>query len=159
MSIVKGSKLVIISSWMIVVLWVVLIFTLSVQTAEQSAGLSSKVTEIIVQTVSWVFSVDSDVKAIDKMAKKIHNLVRKFAHGGLYFVLGVLVINSFIQIGIKSFKAYIYAVIFCIAYAVTDEAHQTFVAGRSGLVSDVLIDTTGAIVGISIRWIYKIFKA
>ena len=155
MSIVKGSRLVMISSWIVVVLWIILIFTLSVQTAEQSSGLSSKVTEIIVKTVSWVMPIDTDVRAIDKMVKQFHNVVRKFAHAGLYFVLGALVANSFIQAGTKGFKAYVYALIFCIVYAVSDEAHQTFVAGRSGQVSDIIIDTAGAIVGISVRWMYK----
>ena len=155
MNITKGSRLVMITSWIVVVLWVVLIFTFSVQTAEQSAGLSSRVTETIVKIVSWVTSMDYDVRAMELMVKQIHNLVRKFAHGGLYLVLGILVINSFMQTKTKGCKAYVYAVIFCAVYAVTDEAHQTFVAGRSGQISDIVIDTAGAIIGISMHWIYK----
>ena len=37
----------------------------------------------------------------------------------------------------------------------TDEIHQTFVVGRTGLYKDVLIDTLGAIVGCIIIIIYK----
>lgn len=158
MSIVKASKLVIISSWLVVVLWLVLIFTLSVQTAEQSAGLSGKVTETIIKVASCIVPIDTDVRVMDQMVKQFHNLVRKFAHGWLYFVLGVLVLNSFIKTGVKGVKAYVYALIFCVAYAVTDEGHQTFVVGRSGQISDVLIDTVGAMVGISLYWICKICK-
>ena len=159
MSIVKGSRLVMISLWIVVVLWVVLIFIFSVQAAEQSAGLSTKVTEVIVQTLSWVMPIDTDVRAIDKIVKQFHNVIRKSAHAGLYFVLGILVINSIMHTGLKGFKAYFYALLFCIVYALTDEVHQTFVAGRSGQVSDILIDTAGAIVGISMCWIYKFLKA
>lgn len=158
MSKAKGSKIGIIFSWIVVILWIVLIFTLSVQTAEQSADLSTKVTEIIFKTVSMVIPIDTDVRAIDKMVKQFHNLVRKSAHAGLYFVLGGFVINSFIQTGTKGFKAYTYALLFCVAYAASDELHQTFVVGRSGEVFDVLIDTAGVIVGISVHWMYKFLK-
>jgi VanZ family protein len=158
MSKTKSSGISVISSWIVVILWIVLIFTLSVQTAEQSAGLSIKVTEIIFKTVSMVIPIDTDVSAIDKLVKQFHNLVRKSAHAGLYFVLGGFVINSFIQSGTKGFKAYVYALLFCVAYAVSDELHQTFVVGRSGQVSDILIDTVGAIIGISMYWIYRLKK-
>ena len=159
MSIVKESRLVIISWRIVVILWVVLIFAFSAQTIEQSADLSSQVTGIIIKTVSWVMPIDTDVRTINKMVQQFHNVVRKSAHAGLYFVLGILVINNIIQKETKGLKVYVYALLFCIAYAVTDEVHQTFVAGRNGQVSDIIIDTTGAIVGISMCWMYKVFKA
>jgi len=158
MSIVKNSRLVSISSRIVVILWILLIFALSAQTGEQSAGLSSQVTKIIIKTVTWVMPMDTNVRTIDKMVQKFNNIVRKFAHAGLYLGLGILVINSNIKKDTKGFKPYVYAVIFCMVYAVTDEAHQTLVAGRTGQVSDIVIDTTGAIVGISMCWMYKTFK-
>ena len=36
------------------------------------------------------------------------------------------------------------------AYAATDEMHQLFVPGRSGQVSDVLLDSAGAIAGLAL---------
>ncbi|WP_245575523.1 VanZ family protein [Alkalicoccus chagannorensis] len=41
------------------------------------------------------------------------------------------------------------ALIICVVYAASDEYHQTFIPGRSGEVSDVVIDGIGAFVGIS----------
>jgi len=38
--------------------------------------------------------------------------------------------------------------VFCVLYAISDETHQIFVPGRSAQISDVLIDSVGAIVGI-----------
>ena len=35
-------------------------------------------------------------------------------------------------------------------YAATDEVHQLFVPGRSGQVSDVLLDSAGAIAGLAL---------
>ena len=41
-------------------------------------------------------------------------------------------------------------------YAATDEFHQLFVAGRSGQIKDVLIDTIGACIGLLV--LYFMFK-
>ena len=37
---------------------------------------------------------------------------------------------------------------FCVLYAVTDEFHQSFVPGRRGAASDVLVDAAGALTGL-----------
>jgi VanZ family protein len=44
------------------------------------------------------------------------------------------------------------AVIFCVAYAVSDEFHQLFVPGRNGSPIDVLIDSCGSIIGSYSAW-------
>ncbi len=48
------------------------------------------------------------------------------------------------------------ALAFTICYGVTDEFHQSFVAGRSSSISDVGLDTLGAVVGVwlgpLLRW-------
>ena len=50
-------------------------------------------------------------------------------------------------------------IIICILYAISDEIHQLFVPGRSGQVSDVLLDTLGAFTGIMIyKLIYNKIK-
>ena len=44
-------------------------------------------------------------------------------------------------------------------YAASDEFHQIFVALRTALVSDVIIDTTGGTIGLLLLWLTgKIFK-
>lgn len=57
-------------------------------------------------------------------------------------------INAFIRSGVKGSKAFIFSLMFCILYAVSDEVHQLFVLGRGAQVTDVLIDSAGAFVGI-----------
>ena len=42
------------------------------------------------------------------------------------------------------------SLVFSVVYASSDEFHQTFVAGRDGNIIDVLIDSSGALVGIMI---------
>ena len=44
-------------------------------------------------------------------------------------------------------------------YAASDELHQVFVALRTALVSDVILDTTGGAIGLLLLWLTgKIFK-
>ena len=47
-------------------------------------------------------------------------------------------------------KTAIMSLVFSVVYASSDEFHQTFVAGRDGNIIDVLIDSSGALVGIII---------
>lgn len=51
---------------------------------------------------------------------------------------------------VSGFKAFTLALGICILYAISDEFHQLFVPGRGGQIRDVLIDSTGAIVGVAI---------
>lgn len=75
-------------------------------------------------------------------------IVRKLAHTFEYAVLAGSTTWAFRKrLGEKS--KYL-AFVFSVAYACTDEIHQIFVSGRSGCVQDVLVDTVGALVGISI---------
>ena len=45
-----------------------------------------------------------------------------------------------------------------VLYASTDEIHQLFVPGRSGMVRDVFIDSIGGIIGVGITFIYENIK-
>lgn len=65
----------------------------------------------------------------------------------------------FNQYKIQNKKKIIYSVLLCMLYAITDEIHQHFVPGRSCELRDVLIDTTGALLGIFISYlIMRIFR-
>ena len=47
-----------------------------------------------------------------------------------------------------------FAVVIVALYASTDELHQAFVPSRQASVWDVLLDTTGAVVGMLLLWGY-----
>ena len=55
-------------------------------------------------------------------------------------------IKDFKKTGILSF-------LFSVIYALSDEFHLTFVPGRDGNIVDVLIDSSGAVVGILVSCI------
>lgn len=138
------NKIYILISWTALIFWVVLIFNLSSQPAVRSNGLSKRVTKVVVETVERV-----STKANVNMGRANH-LLRKNAHFFAYLILGILVINIMRVMGVSGFKAFYLALGICVLYAISDEFHQLFVPGRGGQVKDILIDSTGAIVGIGI---------
>mgnify|MGYP003298480280 CR=1 FL=1 len=75
-----------------------------------------------------------------------------------YFILGVLMVSLLKEFRLVDKRTFIFAVIMCILYAISDEVHQYYVPGRSGDVVDVLIDTVGSILGVwywASKWKYK----
>lgn len=127
-----------------VILWMSLIFYLSHQPATDSNALSTGITEVIVKTVEKVASG----AAID--IQSFNNIIRKKAHFLAYLVLGALVINALRVSGVRGYRSVVFALGICVLYAVSDEVHQLFVPGRGGQLSDVLIDSAGAGVGIGL---------
>ena len=55
-------------------------------------------------------------------------------------------------------KNIIYTCIFCIIYAIFDEIHQIYVLGRTGKAIDVIIDTLGSCMGITLLLVNDIIK-
>lgn len=66
--------------------------------------------------------------------------LRKIAHAAEYAVLGALLL--------RALRRELPAAAIGIAYAVTDEIHQTFVPGRHGAPLDVLVDALGVLFGV-----------
>jgi VanZ family protein len=66
--------------------------------------------------------------------------LRKLAHTAEYAILGALFFRA-----VRNAPA---AVLLASAYAVTDEVHQAFVAGRHGSPLDWVIDSAGALLGV-----------
>lgn len=80
--------------------------------------------------------------------KKYNSLLRKNAHFFAYLILGILVSKGLKSFGVVGFKNMVISIIICVLYAMSDEFHQLYVSGRGGQLKDVVIDSTGAIVGI-----------
>jgi VanZ family protein len=67
-------------------------------------------------------------------------IMKKTAHFFEYIILFLLWYRSLGK------KSPLDALLISVAYAFTDEIHQLFVPGRSGLLRDVAIDSTGMII-------------
>jgi VanZ family protein len=48
----------------------------------------------------------------------------------------------------------LFTVLMCAIYAMTDEFHQTFVAGRTGRTIDVILDTGASLGALVVRWLF-----
>lgn len=133
-------------SWAAVLLWMALIFSLSHQPASESGEMSSGITEMVMETVEQILPVaETDFDQLE-------HIIRKNAHFFIYLILGILVIHASGGSGSHSFKRIGLAVGICILYAMSDEFHQLFISGRSGEFRDVLIDSSGASLGIILYW-------
>ena len=118
--------------FVLVISWMILIFWFSSAGHEVSSGQSERV----VQSIRHMTNI-----SVSEM------VVRKAAHVLLYFVLGVLLTLLVRTYHIRWRSVVLWAVGIACAYAATDETHQLLVGGRSGQVSDVLLDTAAACVG------------
>lgn len=129
--------------WLPVCLWMAVIFTAS--SDRDSAQHSSR---IIAPLVRWLFP-SADPDTVDGLVF----LARKCAHVVEYAVLAWLLWRAirrpvrndprpwnWTQAGLALLAAG--------GYAVTDEWHQMFVDNRIGTAWDVLLDTTGAALGL-----------
>lgn len=138
----------VIISWAVVLLWMAVIFTLSSQPAADSNKLSKGITEVVLETVERI-NPEKDFDIDD-----FNNIIRKNAHFFAYLFLGGIVLNA---LRLSLHRSWIYrafiAVAICGMYAVSDEIHQMFVPGRGAQLSDVLIDTSSAVVGIAISYV------
>lgn len=134
-------------SWLAVVFWLVVIFLFSAQPAYKSADLSKGLAEIIVKIVKKI-SPNTTINL-----GVLNHYLRKTAHFFLYLVLGILVMNVLRVVGVRKEKRFVVALLVCVLSATIDEFHQLFVPGRGGQIKDVVLDSIGALVGISIYWL------
>lgn len=129
------------------VLWMGLIFFMSAQNADASNEMSGRT----VRFVERVFFPDWDTLPSEEYTERHQSLtylVRKTAHFTEYLILGV-----FLSLVLMTFPIpWKYRVPAGIAigamYAVSDEIHQMFVAGRAMALFDILIDSAGVTVGV-----------
>ena len=127
----------------------ILIFSFSAQNSEESSEISRGVTVQIAEVIASLTRLPQKAKL--DLISDMHNIIRKIAHFTIYASLGV---SSFVMfkawLNKSKWVSMLIAVVFCMLYAVSDELHQLAVSGRSGEIRDVLIDTSGAAVGIII---------
>ena len=94
----------------------------------------------------------------EEIRSRISHIIRKTAHFTIYAALGFF---SSLTAGRRKIfsKSSLGIVLFCFAYAVSDEIHQYFVPGRACMFTDMLIDTGGGIAGMGLSFAaMKIFR-
>lgn len=126
--------------WLLVIACMVMIFSFSGQNSEKSKGLSDD----ILSDILALFGIEPPIETMEFLK----HLIRKAAHFSIYALLGGALTLLVSRGYNKSGKVELWApVAISAVYAVTDEVHQMFVAGRSAQLCDVLLDTAGAAAG------------
>jgi VanZ family protein len=144
-------KLKQIISWIAVLLWMGLIFSLSAQPAADSNQLSKGVTKVVIEVVEKV------APKAELEVRDYNHFIRKNAHFLAYLVLGVLVMQALsFGKGRSARRNAFIAVIICLFYAMSDEVHQLYVPGRGAQLGDVGIDGVGGMVGVGVYQVVRL---
>ena len=130
------------------ILLMYVIFRFSAQTGDVSSQVSYQVSYQIVYAVDDVVNAGMEGWEIDTWVYRIHWLVRKAAHVTLYFALAIAVAFPLYVYGVRGIWLMLLAGSICVAFACSDEYHQSFVEGRGPSSRDVMIDSIGIFFGI-----------
>ena len=130
------------------------IFFFSSQPADDSDAVSGLAGYQIFSAANRVFGLGLDPAELLAITAKYQHPIRKTAHFTEYMFLGISVLFG-ISVNFRALmsgpiRAGGTALLITAAYAASDEIHQLFVPGRAGRVSDCLIDSLGALFGITV---------
>ena len=139
--------------WLPAIVMAMIIFGFSKQDGEESSGLSYKAADIILTVCDKAGIIDCNENNRESMIEAVQFPIRKAAHMTEYAIFSIFVMIALIVDGIKGVRIPVISAVIAIAFAATDEFHQTFVPGRYGCVLDVLIDAAGSIIGLIIVYI------
>ena len=138
----------------IAIICCIIIFSFSAVPATASTKQSKGLTYNVIKLLN---GNKLSEKELTKLTKKVNPVIRKIAHFSIYMILAIFTYMFIEELNIKSKsekerlrKNIIYTCIFCIIYAIFDEIHQIYVPGRTGKAIDVIIDTLGSCMGITV---------
>ena len=132
--------------WALFVLWAGVIFAFSAQPDTVSSQQSGFFAQILEDAVVRISGSVEDGKTL---YAQLDHLVRKCAHFMVYFMLGALAQRAYWHSAKQKrpMRVLVLALVTCALYAVSDEIHQYFVPGRAMMLSDMLLDSAGALCG------------
>lgn len=136
--------------WILFLGWISFIFYMS----NQPAVISDQQSGFVIDLIK---AMGIDIGS--KFGELTNFAVRKAAHVSEYCVLAFISYNLVRCYTDKKNHARIYCILIVFLYACTDEIHQLFVPGRSGMFRDVLIDTSGAVIAVVVLYIIDRVKS
>lgn len=137
----KSKKII---RWCLLVCWMGFIFYMSHQSGEKSSEQS--------QFVLYIFNLIG-LNLDSYLGDLATFIIRKGAHFTEYFILFILAYNV-VSLYVDNKKARIYSILIVFLYACSDEFHQSFIPGRAAAFKDVMIDTSGGLLGYICETVY-----
>lgn len=126
--------------------WMAVIFAFSARNADLSTQDSMSIGILFGRFVVPSFA-EMDTQMQVSFADMVDHPIRKMAHATEYAVLGFLLTGSYADRTKKRLGRFCVPVVAGSFYAVSDELHQLFVPGRSCELTDMLIDSSGVVLG------------
>lgn len=121
--------------WILIIGWLLVIFSFSNQVGDKSLGLTN-------QFISWIGSY------IPFITEDFTYYFRKLCHFTEYMILAIIFYHFLRDYAVAKKKLFLITILFCFVCACGDEFHQLFIGGRTGQFLDVIIDTYGSITGV-----------
>ena len=143
------KKKQLIFSILCVIIIMIIIYNFSAQSGTDSSGISKKISRLICRIVFFNYENMSGEQQIF-VVNELHYFVRKLAHFSIYMLLGMFSYMALMPFKQELKKPALISLTVCAVYAVFDEIHQKFIPGRSMKVTDMILDSFGAFVGIII---------
>lgn len=128
------------------------IFYMSGEPAVESEARSTSLTAGIVKLFHPGFGDLPEAEQAAILASADH-VLRKCTHFCVYAALGALLLLDSLCFAAKPPVHILRALLAAALYASSDEIHQSFVPGRGPAVTDVLLDSAGALCGILFIWL------
>ena len=139
-----------------------LIFGFSSQDGESSGSLSFQISLFLVKLASPLLPAAMSEGVLMERAELIHYFVRKAAHMTEYFLLALslqLPLAAWFSKQLSQKIRILIGFAATVLFAALDEFHQSFVPGRNGNITDVCIDSFGALIAsLCLITIYSICK-
>lgn len=132
-------------AWGMLIFWMSVIFFMSNQPGEVSTSQS----DLVLKLFSLI-----GINLNQYFGELATLVIRKGAHFTEYLILFILayrVIRFYVDR--ENIKWYAIAVVFL--YACSDEMHQYFIPGRGPAFKDVMVDTSGGLLGVIISSLYE----
>ncbi len=134
-------------SWFPAFFIMIVIFYFSSKPATSSEESSLMISRHLLSSYENITDQAYDVTKKQEVLSKLDYIVRKLAHFIEYMILAAALFFHFTVWGNGLKERVSRSILITCFYAATDEFHQTFVEGRSGQISDVLLDSCGAATG------------
>lgn len=139
-------------AWLPAILMMAAIFWFSAQPADVSTEMSDGVTRILLMMAEAVGLMELSPEKIYGLCVLLSTPVRKCAHITEYALLYLTVLFGLKHWQVQGNRRLGRALMITVLYACTDEFHQLFVPGRAGMVTDVIIDSIGAMLLAAVLW-------
>lgn len=132
-------------SFILLVIWLLIIFVFSNMNGDASDEISTTI----------LYGLTNNTVFEKEVFSFLHMMVRKTAHVLEYFILSALLFSYLRFYITKEKRLFITVFILNFVCSCFDELHQLFIYERAGKLTDILIDSLGAIIFLIIIIIYR----